>query len=172
MSFEPLKLKLIDGMGRQVPEPVEATVVRAFERAIRIPDANIDELVQGAARVARIIADGGAAKPDEYASTVLRRIARRSQRDFVEESHVVPLSECETSSLPGEYASSSAILAGIEIERLLDNLDARDLKIVLMRGRGFLYAEIAVEMGMLEASVRVRYHLAQKRLGKLADSKR
>jgi DNA-directed RNA polymerase specialized sigma24 family protein len=172
VSFEPLKLKLIDGQGRQVPEPVEETVVRAFERAITIPDANIDELVLGAARVARIIADGGAAKPEEYASTVLRRIARRSQRDFVEESQVVSLSEYETQSIPGDYASSSAILAGIEIRRLLDNLDGRDLRIVLMRSRGFRYAEIAVELGMPAVSVRVRYHLAQKRLGKLAESER
>ena len=147
MSFEPLKLKLIDGMGRQVPEPVQATVVRAFERAITIPDANIEELVLGAARVARVIADGGATKPEEYASTVLRRIARQSQRDFVEESQVVSLSDYETRFLPGESASSSAILAGIEIERLLDNLDARDLQIVRMRSRGFRYAEIGVEIG-------------------------
>lgn len=62
-------------MGRQVAEPVQATVVRAFERAMTIPDANIDRLVLGAARVARVLADGGAAKPEEYAATVLRRIA-------------------------------------------------------------------------------------------------
>lgn len=87
MSFEPLKSKLIDRMGHQVAESVQATVVRAFERAMVIPDANIDHLVLGAARVARVIADGGAAKPEEYASTVLRRIAWQSQRDFLEKAH-------------------------------------------------------------------------------------
>lgn len=93
MSFEPLKSKLIDRMGRPVDEPIQATVVRAFERAVTIPDANIDHLVLGAARVARVIEDGGATKPDEYASTVLRRIAWQSQRDFLVQSHADSVSE-------------------------------------------------------------------------------
>jgi hypothetical protein len=160
VSFEPLKSKLIDRMGRQVSEPIQAMVVRAFERAMSIPDANIDHLVLGAARVARVIADGGATKPDEYASTVLRRIAWQSQRDFLERSHVADLSERDAELLESERSCPSAILAGIEIRQLLDNLDDRDQKIVSMRNRGFRYEEIAAEIGMLEVSVRCRYHLA------------
>ena len=172
MPFEPLKSKLVDRMGRQVAEPVQATVVRAFERAITIPDANIDHLVLGAARVARVIADGGAAKPDEYAFTVLRRIAWQSQRDLLEPSQTASLTEQEAESLEDEGGCSSAILAGIEIRQLLDNLDDRDEKIVTMRSRGFRYEEIAAEVGMLEVSVRCRYHLAKNRLRKLAGGER
>lgn len=58
MSFEPLKLKLTDRKGRPVAEPVQAKVVRAFERAMAIPDASIEHLVLGGARVARVIAGG------------------------------------------------------------------------------------------------------------------
>jgi len=172
VPFEPLKLKLLDDMGRQVPEPVLATVVRAFERAVRIPDANIDRLVSGASRVARVIAAGGAKKPDEYAATVLSRIARRSQRDFVNDAQLVPLSECEARLHVTIGSDSSAVLAGIEIQRLLESLDDREQKIVMMRSRGFRFGEIAAEMGMYEASVRCLYHLAKKRLGTLAGSKR
>ena len=156
-------------MGRQVAEPVQATVVRAFARAITIPDANIDHLVLGAARVARVIADGGAAQPEEYAATVLRRIAWQSQREFLEQSQAASLSEQEAESLEAELGCSSAILAGIEIRQLLDNLDDRDQKILTMRSRGFRYEEIATEVGMLEVSARCRYHLAKNRLQKLAD---
>lgn len=158
-------------MGRQVGEPIQATVVRAFERAMMIPDANIDDLVLGAARVARVIADGGAAKPDEYASTVLRRIAWQSQRDFVGQAHAASLSEKEAESVEDERSCPSAILAGIEIQQLLDTLDSRDQKIVIMRSRGFRYEEISVEVSMLEVSVRCRYHLAKNRLRKLAGGK-
>jgi DNA-directed RNA polymerase specialized sigma24 family protein len=171
VSFEPLKSKLIDRMGRPVAEPIQATVVRAFERAVTIPDANIDHLVLGAARVARVIADGGATKPDKYASAVLRRIAWQSQRDFLEQPHAASLSEQERDSLEAERGCSSAILAGIEIRQLLNSLDDRDQKIVIMRGRGFRYEEIATEVGMLEVSVRCRYHLAKNRLRKLAGGK-
>lgn len=171
MSFEPLKSKLIDRMGRPVDEPIQATVVRAFERAVTIPDANIDHLVLGAARVARVIEDGGATKPDEYASTVLRRIAWQSQRDFLVQSHADSVSEEERESLEAERDCSSAILAGIEIRHLLNSLDDRDQKIVTMRSRGFRYEEIAAELGMLEVSVRCRYHLAKNRLRKLAGGK-
>ena len=83
MSFEPLKQKLLDRNGRQVTDSVQATIVRAFEIAATVPDANLDHLVRGAARVARVISDGRADKPDEYATTVLGRIAWRSQRQFV-----------------------------------------------------------------------------------------
>ena len=168
MSFEPLKSKLIDRMGREVAEPVQATVVRAFERAVTIPDANIDHLILGAARVARVLADGGAAKPEEYASTVLRRIAWQSQREFRERSQTDSLSESEIGSLEAERGCSSAILAEIEIRHLLESLDERDQKIVMMRSRGFRYEEIATEIGMLEVSVRCRYHLAKSRLRKIA----
>ena len=51
MSFEPLKQKLLDRNGRQVTASVEATILRAFERAATVPDANIDHLVRGAARL-------------------------------------------------------------------------------------------------------------------------
>ena len=172
MSFEPLKSKLIDRMGRQVAEPVQATVVRAFERAMMIPDANVDHLVLGAARVARVIADGGATKPEEYASTVLRRIAWQSQRDFVEQRYTDSLTDIEAELLQADSNCASAIFAGIEIAQLLDSLDSRDQKIVSMRGRGFRFQEIALEVGMLEVSVRCRYHLATKRMRKLADVKR
>lgn len=171
MSFEPLKSKLIDRTGHPVTEPVQATVVRAFERAVTIPDANIDHLISGAARVARVLADGGAAKPEEYASTVLRRIAWQSQREFCEQPLTVPLSELETDSLEAERGCSSAILAGLEIRQLLESLDDRDQKIVIMRSRGFRYEEIAAETGMLEVSVRCRYHLAKNRMRKIAGGK-
>ena len=172
MPFEQLKSKLVDRMGRQVAEPVQATIVRAFEGAMTIPDANIDHLVLGAARVARVIADGGAARPDEYAATVLRRIAWQSQRDFLEPAQTASLTEPEVRSLETERSSPSAIQAGIEIRQLLDNLDGRDEKIVTMRSRGFRYEEIAREVGMLEVSVRCRHHLAKKRLRKLAGYER
>lgn len=171
LSFEPLKLKLIDRTGHQVAEPVQKTVVRAFEQAVTIPDANIDHLILGAARVARVLADGGAVKPEEYASTVLRRIAWQSQRDFREQPHTASLSEPEIESLEAEWGCSSAILANIEIRQLLGNLDDRDQKIVTMRSRGFRYEEIATEVGMLEVSVRCRYHLAKNRLRKTAGGK-
>jgi DNA-directed RNA polymerase specialized sigma24 family protein len=158
-------------MGQQVPEPVQATVVRAFERALGIPDANIDHLVSGARRVARVIASGGATKPEEYASTVLHRIARQSQRAFVEDPQLVPLEECGT-GLHATVGADSAVLAGIEIQRLLEKLDDREQKIVMMRSRGFRFGEIAAEMGMYEASVRCLYHLAKKRLGTFAGGKR
>lgn len=48
MSFEALNLKLLDRNGRQVPDYLQATVVRAFERAATLPDANIEDLVKGA----------------------------------------------------------------------------------------------------------------------------
>jgi DNA-directed RNA polymerase specialized sigma24 family protein len=172
VPFEPLKLKLIDDMGRQVSEPVQATVIRAFERAVRIPDANIDHLVSGASRVARVIAAGGATKPEEYASTVLSRIARQSQRDFVDDAQLVSLEECEAGLHATIGPDSSRVLAGIEIERLLKSLDDRERKIVIMRSRDFRFGEIAAEMGMYEASVRCLYHLAKKRLGKIAGGKR
>lgn len=171
MSFEPLKSKLIDRMGRQVTEPVQANVVRAFERAVTIPDANIDHLILGAVRVARVLADGGASKPEEYASTVLRRIAWQSQRDFREQPHTASLSEPEIESLEAERGCSSAILAEIEIGQLLESLDDRDQKIVTMRSRGFRYEEIATQVGMIEVSVRCRYHLAKNRLQKIAGGK-
>lgn len=171
MPFEPLKLKLLDDMGRQVSQPVQATVVRAFERAIGIPDANIDHLVSGASRVARVIAAGGATKPEEYATTVLHRIAHQSRREFLDDHHLVPLSDCEA-GLQGTVGSdSSAVLARIEIQRLLESLEEREQKIVMMRSRGFRFGEIAAEMGMYEASVRCLYHLAKKRLGTLAGGK-
>jgi DNA-directed RNA polymerase specialized sigma24 family protein len=168
MSFEPLKSKLIDRRGRQVAEPVQATVIRAFERAVTIPDANIDKLVLGAARVARVIADGEAKKPEEYAATVLRRIAWQSQRDFMDHPQTDSLSEKETESIEARRGSSATILAGIEIQQLLSNLNDRDRKIVTMRSRGFRYEDIALQVGMLEVSVRCRYHLAKNRLRKLA----
>jgi len=134
-------------MGRQVAEPIQATVLRAFERAITIPDANIDHLVLGAARVARVIADGGATEPDEYASTVLRRIARKSQRAFVEQSGTAYLSQEEAQFLEEQRCGSSAILAGIAIQQLLDSLNDHHQKIVNMRSRGFRYAEISAGSG-------------------------
>ena len=137
----------------------------------RFPDANIEHLVLGAARVARVIADGGATKPEEYASTVLRRIACQSQRDFLEHPHSSYVSEQEVESLEAEQGCSSAILAGIEIRQLLDHLDERDQTIVTMRSRGFRYQEIGAEVGMLEVSVRCRYHLAKNRLRNLAGDK-
>ncbi len=172
MSFESLKSKLIDRTGHQVAESIQTTVVRAFERAITVPDANINDLVLGAARVARVIADGGAEKPEEYASTVLRRIAWRSHRDFVAQPQTSSLLEKEVESLEAEFSGSSAILAGIEIRQLLESLDDRDKKIVIMRSRGFRYEEIALEVGMLAVSVRCRYHLAKTRLQKFAADKR
>lgn len=148
------------------------TVVSAFERAIAIPDANINDLVLGATRVARVIADGGAEKPEEYASAVLRRIAWRSQRDFITPSQTSSLLQEEVESLEEEFSGSSAILAGIEIRQLLEGLDERDRKIVIMRSRGFRYEEIASEIDMLTVSVRCRYHLAKSRLQKIAASRR
>lgn len=71
-----------------------------------------------------------------------------------------------------EHGYPPAILAGIEIRQLLDSLDPRDQTIVIMRSRGFRYEEIAAEVGMLEVSVRYRYHLARSRLRKLAGGKR
>lgn len=69
MSFEPLKLRLIDRTGHPVAESIQTTVVQAFERAVAIPDANIHDLVLGAARVARVIADGDAQRP-RYAANL------------------------------------------------------------------------------------------------------
>lgn len=153
-------------------ESIQTTVVRAFERAIAIPDADINDLVLGATRVARVIADGGAEKPEEYASTVLRRIAWRSQREFIAPSQTSSLVQEEVETLEEQFSGSSAILAGIEIRRLLESLDERDRKIVIMRSRGFRYEEIASEIDMLTVSVRCRYHLAKGRLQKVAKSKR
>ena len=172
MSFEPLKLRLVDRSGHQVAESIQTAVMRAFERAVTIPDANIKELISGAARVARVIADGRAEKPDEYASTILRRIAWRSQRDFLAQSQTSVLLEQDVQSLQAEYGGSSAILAGIEIRQLLETLDDRDQKIIIMRSRGFQYEEIAQELGMLAVSIRCRYHLAKNRLQKFAADKR
>lgn len=171
MSFEALKLKLLDRNGRLVPDCVQATVVRAFERAATIPDANIDHLLRGAARVARVIADGGAAKPDEYASSVLGRIAWLSQRQF-EHSSDVARSALALDSLQASEGSSSAIVADIEIRQLLETLDERDRQIVTMRSRGWSYKEIAQELAMLEVTVRCRYHLAKGRLRSVASRKR
>ena len=172
MSFEALKLKLLDRNGRQVPEYVQATIVRAFERAATVPDANIDHLVQGAARVARVIADGGAAKPDEYASSVLGRIAWLSQRQFAYSSETASRSRVEVDSLQASEGSPSAIVADIEIRQLLETLDDRDRQIVTMRSRGWTYKEIAHALGMLEVTVRCRYHLAKGRLRSVASRKR
>ena len=174
MPFEPLKLKLVDRTGHQVNESVQTVVVQAFERAVAIPDANIHDLVLGAARVARVIADGGAQQPEEYASIVLRRIAWQSQRNFLEQPATCPLVEEDEDieSLEEEFNGPSAIQARIGVRQLLGSLDERDQKIVLMRSRGFRYEEIAQEVGMLLVSVRCRYHLAKKRLQKLAADRR
>jgi DNA-directed RNA polymerase specialized sigma24 family protein len=75
-------------------------------------------------------------------------------------------------SLEEAFNGPSAILAKIGIRQLLESLNERDQKIVLMRSRGFRYEEIAQEVGMLLVSVRCRYHLAKKRLQKLAADKR
>src|ERR1700761_8012903 len=171
MSFEALKLKLLDRNGRQVPEYVQATVVRAFERAATIPDANIDHLVRGAARVARVIADGRAAKPDEYASSVLGRIAWLSQRQFEYSSEGASGSTVELDSLQASEGSPSAIVADIEIRQLLETLDDRDRQIVRMRSRGWSYKEIGHSLSMLEVTVRCRYHLAKGRLRSVATRK-
>jgi DNA-directed RNA polymerase specialized sigma24 family protein len=71
-----------------------------------------------------------------------------------------------------EFNGPSAIQARIGIRQLLEGLNEQDQKIVLMRSRGFRYEEIAQEVGMLLVSVRCRYHLAKKRLQKLAADKR
>lgn len=172
MSFEALKLKLLDRNGRQVPDCVQATILRAFERAATVPDANIDHLVRGAARVARVIADGRAAKPDEYASSVLGRIAWLSQRQFEYSSQAVALSNAEADSIEASRGAPFALLADIEIKQLLQRLDDRDRKIVTMRSRGWTYKEIAESLAMLEVTVRCRYHLAKGRLRNLAGRKR
>ena len=91
--------------------------MRAFERAVTIPDANIKDLISGAARVARVIADGRAEKPEEHASTILRRIAWRSQRDFLARSQIPILLVQDVETLQAEYGGSSAIIAGIEIRQ-------------------------------------------------------
>jgi hypothetical protein len=173
-SFEPLKLRLIDRTGHPVAESIQTTVVQAFERAVAIPDANIHDLVLGAARVARVIADGGAQRPEEYASSVLRRIAWQSQRNFLEQPGTCPLVEDDEDieAIEEEFNGPSAIQARIGIRQLLEGLNEQDQKIVLMRSRGFRYEEIAQEVGMLLVSVRCRYHLAKKRLQKLAADKR
>jgi DNA-directed RNA polymerase specialized sigma24 family protein len=172
MSFEALKLRLLDRDGRQVPDCVQATVVRAFERAATVPDANIDQLLRGAARVARVIAGGGAAKPDEYASSVLGRIAWSSQRQFECSSGFGSRPTVEVDSLEASEGSPSAITADIEIRRLLEKLDDRDRQIVTMRSRGWSYKEIAHSLSMLEVTVRCRYHLAKGRLRSVANRKR
>lgn len=172
MSFEPLISKLFDRRGHQVAESIQTTVVRAFERAIAIPDANVDDLVSGAARVARVIADGGAKRPEEYASNVLRRIAFQSQRNFLGHAQTASLSDHEVHSLEGNLNSSSSILAGIEIRQLLASLGERDRKIVMMRSRGFRYEEIAADLGMPSMSVRCRHCLVKRRLQKIGADKR
>ena len=68
--------------------------------------------------------------------------------------------------------SSSAIIADIQVRELLDSLDDRDRSILVMRSRGFRFKEIAYTLGMLEVSVRCRYHLANHRLRTLATRKR
>jgi hypothetical protein len=171
-SFEPLKLQLVDRTGRQVTESIQMIVLRAFEKAMTIPDANINDLILGAARVARVIADGGANKPEEYAATVLRRIAWRSQRDFVGRPKECSLLERDIDSLEEEFGCSSTILAKIEIQQLLEILDERDQKIVMMRSHGFRYEQIAPEVGMRAVSVRCRYHIAKNRLQRRAAGKR
>ena len=135
MSFEPLKQKLLDRNGRQVTASVEATILRAFERAATVPDANIDHLVRGAARVARVISDGRADKPDEYATTVLGRIAWRSQQQFVSDWQLASSSSDQTACLEANEGCSSAILADIEVRQLLDTLDDRDRSIFVMESR-------------------------------------
>lgn len=164
MPFEPLKTKLVDRAGHQVSESIQGTVARAFENAVAVPHADIDALVSEAARVARVIADGDADKPEEYASSVLRRIAWSSQRAFMSQPQTVSLLESEVQKLESEPGGSSALLAAIEIRRLLDSLDECDQKIVVMRSRGFRYEEIAQTLGMLVMSVRCRYCLAKSRL--------
>ncbi len=159
-------------MGTPVGESIQNTVVRAFERAMTFPDANIDELLAGAARVARVLADGRAEKPDEYASTVLQRIARQSQRDFFEHSQTSCLLEDELETLEAEFSSPSAILAGIEIQQLLEGVIESDQTILTMRSRGFRFREIALQVGMLEVSVRCRYHLAKRYLQRFANGTR
>jgi DNA-directed RNA polymerase specialized sigma24 family protein len=172
-SFEPLKLQLVDRAGQQVTESIQMIVLRAFEKAMVIPDANINHLILGAARVARVIADGGARKPEEYATTVLRRIALRSQRDFVGRSQPSSsLFKRDVDSLEDALSCSPTVLAKIEIEQLLEILDERDQKIVMMRSHGFRYEQIAPEVGMLAVSVRCRYHIAKNRLRIRAASKR
>jgi DNA-directed RNA polymerase specialized sigma24 family protein len=148
--------------------------VQAFERAVAVPDANIHDLLLGAARVARVIADGGAQRPEEYASIVLRRIAWQSRRNFLDQPQTCPLVEEheDIKSPEEEFNGPSAILAKIGIRQLIESLNERDQKIVLMRSRGFRYEEIAQEAGMLLVSVLCRYHLAKKRLQKLAADKR
>ena len=170
-SFEPLKLQLVDRTGQQVTESIQMIVLRAFEKAMTIPDANINDLILGAARVARVIADGGANKPEEYAATVLRRIAWRSQRDFLGRPQESSLLERDIDSLE-EFGCSSTILAKIEIQQLLEILDERDQKIVMMRSHGFRYEQIAPEVGMRAVSVRCRYHIAKNRLQRRAAGKR
>jgi len=94
-----------------------------------------------------VVADGGAAKPDEYASSVLGRIAWLSQRHFAYSSEAASRSRVEVDSLQASEASPSAIVADIEIRQLLETLDDRDRQIVTMRSRGWTYKEITRARG-------------------------
>ncbi|MDQ2776753.1 MAG: hypothetical protein M3Y57_17810 [Acidobacteriota bacterium] len=138
--------------------------MRAFESAVAVPDADIDALISGAARVARVIADGNAEKPEEYASCVLGRIAWSSQRAFITQPQTTSLLDAEVHRLESDTERSLAILAGIEIRQLLNSIDARDRTIVTMRSRGFKYEEIARALGMRVMSVRSRYCIAKSQL--------
>ena len=144
-------------------------MVQAFERAIKIPDADIDDLVLGAAaRVARVIADGDADRPGDYATTVLQRIAWQSQRELLTPPQTSQLRKKHIREMDSMFSETSSVLAEMEIEEILKSVDERDRKIIVMRSRGFGYEDIAREFGMLAVSVRCRFHLARKRLRQVA----
>lgn len=169
LAFEPLHLKLIDRQGNQVSESIRTTVVRAFERAITVvPHADIDVLLRGATRVARVISDGDALQPLEYASAVLDRMAWQSQRELLNPPHTSQLRKKHIVELDSTFIQISAVQAELEIEQMLESVDERDRKIIVMRSRGFRYEDIARELGMLTVSVRCRFHLARKRLRQVA----
>ena len=168
LTFEPLHLKLIDRQGNQVSESVRTTVVRAFERALKVPDADIDDLVLGAARVARVISDGDADQPVGYSSSVLDRIAWQSQQDLLHPPNTSQLRNKHIRALAAAFSERSSVLAELEIDEILQRVNERDQQIIIMRSRGFRYEDIARELGMLVVTVRCRFHLARKRLRQVA----
>lgn len=172
MSYEPLKKKLLDRNGQQVAESVQSTVTRAFERALSFPDANIDRLITAAAQVARVLTEGGAMRPEGYAFAALGRAAWHSQREFDLGWRLNVSSASDTLVLSSAEGNASELDADILISQLLSQLDERDRMILTMRSRGFLYSEIAEELGITPVTVRVRYCMARNQLLRASSRKR